>query len=131
MRRPREIVQALDKLQEKFDLPSNLCNEVRSLAKWLQSFEFVLLATFWFKTLQTVDNISRCLQSSKITLDEESRLMKSLLSELQESKIVASGMDLYTRVKVEEKTKHQDFHGENRSTVYEHEEVAIKVSVLM
>ena len=82
-KRPREIVQALDKLQEDFDLPSDLCNEVSSLATWLQSFEIVLLATFRFKTLQTIDDTSRSLQCSKITLDDESRLMKSLPSDLQ------------------------------------------------
>ena len=49
-KRPREILQALNKLQEEFDLTSDLSNKVSSLTKWLQSLEFVLLATFWFKT---------------------------------------------------------------------------------
>ena len=46
VKRTREIVQALDKLLEEFDLPSDLCNEVSSWAKWLQLFEFVVLATY-------------------------------------------------------------------------------------
>ena len=142
VRRPMEIVQALDKLQEEFDLPSDLCNEGSSLAKWLQSFEFVLLATFWFKTLQAVNDVSRSLQSSKITLDEESRLMKSLLSDLQrireswhlilqESKLVASGLGLEQEFRLKRRRRAKTFHGEDRSTVYEHEneEVGFKVSV--
>ena len=57
VKRPREILQALNKLQEEFDLTSDLSNEVSSLTKWLQSFEFVLLATFWFKTSQAINDL--------------------------------------------------------------------------
>ena len=132
VRRPREIVQALEKLQEDFDLPSDLCNEVSSLAAWLQTFEFVLLATFWFKTLQAINDVSRSLQCSKITLDEESRLMKSLLSDLQrireswhlilqESRLVASGLGLQEEFRSKRRRRSKTFHGEDRSIVYEHE----------
>ena len=84
VKRPREILQALNKLQEEFDLTSDLSNEVSSLTKWLQSFEFVLLATFWFKTLQAINDISRLLQCPNVTLDEELRLMRSLLTDIQQ-----------------------------------------------
>ena len=142
VRRPREIVQALEKLQEDFDLPSDLCNEVSSLAAWLQTFEFVLLATFWFKTLQAINDVSRSLQCSKITLDEGSRLMKSLLSDLQrireswhlilqESKLVASGLGLQEEFRSKRRQRTKTFHGEDRSIVYEHEneEAGFRVTV--
>ena len=138
-KRPREIVQALDKLQEDFDLPSDLCNEVSSLATWLQSFEIVLLATFRFKTLQTIDDTSRSLQCSKITLDDESRLMKSLPSDLQriwESNssgvnLVASSLGLQQEFRLRRLRRTKTFYGEDRSTVYEHEnkEAGFKVTV--
>ena len=40
VKKPREIVQALDTLNEGVDLPVDLCNEVNSLVKWPQSFEY-------------------------------------------------------------------------------------------
>ena len=134
----------MDELQEDCDLPSDLCNEVSSLATWLQSFEFVLLAIFWFKTLQTIDDTSRSLQCSKITVDDESRLMKSLLSDLQrireswdlilqESKLVASSLGLQQEFRLKRRRRTKTFYGEDRSTVYEHEneEAGFKVTALM
>ena len=83
VKRPREIHQALNKLKEEFDLPDELQNEVTALIAWLHSFEFVILATFWFKVLQAINDVNCLLQSPKITLDEEIKLLKSLLETLQ------------------------------------------------
>ena len=49
VKRPKEIVLALEKLKEELDLPAELSNEVNYLIKWLKSFECIFLATFWFK----------------------------------------------------------------------------------
>ena len=142
VKRPREILQALNKLQEEFDLTSDLSNEVSSLTKWLQSFEFVLLATFWFKTLQAINDISRSLQFPNVTLDEESRLMRSLLTDiqriqeswhliLQESKLVASGLGFQQDLKLKRRRRTKTFFGEDRTTAYEHEneEVGFKANI--
>ena len=142
VKRPREILQALNKLQEEFDLTSDLSNEVSSLTKWLQSFEFVLLATFWFKTLQAINDIIRLLQCPNVTLDEESRLMRSLLTDiqrireswhliLQESKLVASGLGFQQNLKLKRRRRAKPFFGEDRTTAYEYEneEVGFKVNI--
>ena len=87
------------------DLPGDVCNDVENLIQWLQSLEFVLLITFWFKVLQTINDVSVLLQASKITIDEELRLIESLQNDLKrvreswsvisvESKLVASSLGL-------------------------------------
>ena len=142
VKRPREILQALNKLQEEFDLTSDLSNEVSSLTKWLQSFEFVLLATFWFKILQAINDISRLLQCPNVTLDKELRLMRSLLTDiqrireswhliLQESKLVASGLGFQQDLKLKRRRRAKTVFGENRTTAYEYEneEVSFKVNI--
>jgi len=83
VKRLREIYQALNRLREEFDLPGELQNEVTALIAWLHYFEFVVSATFWFKALQAINEINCLLQSPKITLDEEIKLLKSLLKTLQ------------------------------------------------
>ncbi|CAM5150945.1 unnamed protein product [Natator depressus] len=76
------IPQTLVELKEELSLPADLCNTVDYLFKQLTFLKIILLATFWFKTLQAIVE-SRLLQDSELTLDDESRLMKSLLSALE------------------------------------------------
>ena len=105
-------------------------------------FEFVLLATFWFKTLQAINDISRLRQCPNVTLDEESRLMRSLLTDiqhireswhliLQESKLVASGLGFQQDLKLKRRWRAKTFVGEDRTTAYEdeNEEVGFKVNI--
>lgn len=102
-KRPREIVEALQKLKTHLDLPAELLSEVDGLLKWITSLEFALLATFWFKALQAINDVNIMVQSSKITLDEASKLLNSLLEDmkrlrenwpliLKESKLVATNL---------------------------------------
>ena len=39
---------SLQKLRD-LDLTTDQLNEVKSLEKWIQSFEFIIMTTFWFK----------------------------------------------------------------------------------
>ena len=43
--RSREVLTSLPQLQEHLDLPANVRNEVDSLINWVQTYEFVLMAT--------------------------------------------------------------------------------------
>ena len=56
-KRPREILEGLNSLKEQ-DLPAHLCNDVDTLSKWLSSFEYTLLVSFWFKVLQSRNDVS-------------------------------------------------------------------------
>ena len=81
-KRPREIVEALNSLKEH-DLPAHLCNDVDTLSKWLSSFEYTLLVSFWFKVLQAINDVSLLLQSLEITIDKELQLIKYLQDDLK------------------------------------------------
>uniref|UniRef100_H3A7E7 Uncharacterized protein n=1 Tax=Latimeria chalumnae TaxID=7897 RepID=H3A7E7_LATCH len=122
VKRPREILQTLEKLKEELDLSADLCNEL--------------------KTLQAIDDVSHLLQDSELILDRESRLMKSLLSELErlqeswplildKSKLVAAGLGLEQDFKKKRGRKRKTFHDEDRTTMYNHEnqETEFKVDV--
>ena len=95
IKRPREILDALKGLKDH-DLPGDVCNDVENL---------ILLITFWFKVIQTINDVSVLLQVLKITTDEELRLIESLQDNLKrvreswsvisvESKLVASSLGL-------------------------------------
>nr|XP_004210350.1 zinc finger MYM-type protein 1-like [Hydra vulgaris] len=81
VKRPREILESLKKLRD-FDLTADQLNEVKSLEKWVHSFEFIVMTTFWYKTLQSINYVSLALQSENISLDDEMKLIKTLIEDL-------------------------------------------------
>ncbi len=122
VKRPREILDALKRLKDH-DLPGDLSDDVDNLIQWLQSFEFVLRITFWFKALQTINDVSILLQASKITIDEEFHLIESLQDDLkwmreswsvisEESKLVASSLGLSERCREKRQRVPTRFHDE-------------------
>ena len=129
VKRPREILNALKGLRDH-DLPGDVCNDVENLIQWLQSLEFVLLITFWFKVLQTINDVSVLLQGSKITIDEELRLIESLKDDLKrvreswsvisvESKLVASSLGLSEHFREKRRRTFTRFHDEPRDSEHE------------
>ena len=124
VKRPREILEALNSLKEH-DLPGHLCNDVDTLSKWLSSFEYTLLISFWFKVLQAINDVSLLLQSSEITIDEELQLIKSLQDDLkriregwhvilEESKLVAGVLGLKEQFQEKRQRIRKAFYDENR-----------------
>ena len=129
VKRPREILDALKGLRNH-DLPGNVCNDVENLIQWLQSLEFVLLITIWFKVLQTINDVSVLLQGSKIIIDEELRLIESLKDDLKrvreswsvisvESKLVASSLGLSEHFREKRRRTFTRFHHEPRDSEHE------------
>ena len=123
-KRPREILKALNCLKEH-DLPAHLCNDVDTLSKWLSSFEYTLLVSFWFKVLQSINDVSLLLQDSAITIDEELHLIKSLRDDLkrireawhvilEESKLVACALGLNEQFQEKRRRIRKTFHDEKR-----------------
>nr|XP_047144745.1 zinc finger MYM-type protein 1-like [Hydra vulgaris] len=82
-KKPREILKSLHRLKE-LDLPGESSNEVHYLIKWMNSFEFVVFTTFWFKCLMAVNNVSLLLQSTQLTLDDEVKILNGLLMDLDQ-----------------------------------------------
>ena len=135
-------MHSLRSLKEDFDLPGDLSNEVTSLTTWFQSFEFIILATFWFKTLQAVNDVSRLLQGTQLTLDEEIKLLKSLLNDLQrireswpvlleEASVVATNLGFEKSFKQKRLRRSKIHFDEDRGNAYEHtnEEERFRVDV--
>ena len=125
-----EGVKPLVKRLRDHDLPGDVCNDVENLIQWLQSLEFVLLITIWFKLLQTINDVSVLLQGSKITIDEELRLIESLKDDLKrvreswsvisvESKLVASSLGLSEHFKEKRRRTFKRFHHQPRDSEHE------------
>ena len=117
IKRPRGILDALKGLKDH-DLPGDVCNDVENL---------ILLITFWFKVLQTINDVSVLLQVSKITTDEELRLIESLQDDLKrvreswsvisvESKLVASSLGLSEYFREKRRRIFTRFHDEPRDS---------------
>ena len=110
-------------------MPGDVCNDVENHIQWLQSLEFVLVITFFFKVLQTINDVSVLLQGSKITIDEELRLIESLKDDLKrvreswsvisvESKLVAS-LGLSEHFREKKRRTFTRFHDEPRDSEHE------------
>ena len=132
VKRPREILRSLHALKEDFDLLGDLYNEVTSLITWFLSFEFIVLATFWFKTLQGI----------QLALDEEIRLLKSLLNDsqrireswsvlLEEASVVAANLGFEESFKQKWLRKTKIYFDEDKRNACEHtsEEQRFRVDV--
>ena len=142
VKKPREVLLALTKVQKHLDLSAYVSNEVDSLINWMKTFEFVLLATIWFKLLQNINDANVLLQKSSITLDEEMLLMKNLLSDLQrirdpweailqETRLVAKNLGWEENFKEKRHRRVTSVYGESKTSAYEHEteEDTFKVNV--
>ncbi|XP_047144785.1 uncharacterized protein LOC124818261 [Hydra vulgaris] len=106
-------------------------NQTKSLDKY--SFESVVNLTIWYKTLQNIDNVSRCLQSESITIEEEVILIQLLLDDLgrirsswncilTEAKLVAGNLDFETEFKVKRTRRVKKFHEEPSNTAHYHDD---------
>ncbi|XP_047124335.2 zinc finger MYM-type protein 1-like [Hydra vulgaris] len=142
VKRPREILESLKKLRD-FDLTADQLNEVKSLEKWVHSFEFIVMTTFWYKTLQSINYVSLALQSENISLDDEMKLIKTLIEDLNrlksswtsilnEARLIASGLASsgFQSEFVKKRTKkRKTIHEEVRNTAHFHEDKAKEFEV--
>ncbi|XP_065643062.1 uncharacterized protein LOC136074651 [Hydra vulgaris] len=144
VKRPREIFLSLQKLQD-LDLTGDLLNDVKPLAKCIQSFEFIIMTIFWFRALQAINYVSVSFQSENITLDDGMKLMRTLIEDftrfrsswpelVNEAHLVASGIGSYGLQSklVQKKTrKRKSFYEEARNEVhfYENDEKQFEVNV--
>lgn len=120
-------------------MPADIENEVKSLTTWLHSFEYIVLASIWYKVLTAINGVSCLLQRSSLTLDEQSaaliddlqKIRNSWSSLLQESKLVAANFNCSQNFKSKRRRKTKVFYDEEGSTAHDHEneEVAFKVKV--
>ena len=56
------MLEILSNIQTDFDLTDLAFSDVENLLEYVKSFEYILLATFWFKVLQRIDDVNKVLQ---------------------------------------------------------------------
>ena len=108
----------------------------------MESFEFVFLATTWFKTLQCIDDMNKLLQYADISIADEVKHFADLQKEIQtlrdswgsildKSKTVASSLCLNDNFKKKSShTRKQVDNGTNsNSECISDEERACKIEV--
>ncbi|XP_065653035.1 zinc finger MYM-type protein 1-like [Hydra vulgaris] len=129
VKKPREIIAALDRTVNQLDLTADMLNQAKLFGKYFKSFESVFLLTIWYKTLQNIDCVSRCLQSESITIEEEVILIQQLLDDLgrirsswncilTEAKLVAGNLGFDIEFKVKRTRRVKKFHEEPSNTAH-------------
>ena len=78
------LVIALRKLLqgEAATLTPETFADVKNILKFLKTFACLLLSSIWYKVLRAIDFRNKVLQTKKITLDVEQKLMDDLVNEL-------------------------------------------------
>ena len=105
-----QILEAFEKLKTDLDLPYEAFSDVDNMTEVMDSFEFVLLAAIWFKTLQCIDDVNKRLQYADISIADEVKHLADLQKEIQtlrdswdsildDSKALASSLGLNDNVK--------------------------------
>ena len=49
-------------IADEVDLTDLAFSDAENLLEWMKSFEHIFMATFWFKALQCIDDVSKVLQ---------------------------------------------------------------------
>ena len=105
-----KMLESLLGLQTDLDLPAETFSDVENLIQWMKSFEYIVLSSFWFKTLQCIDDVNKLLQYADISIAEEVRHLDNLRKDIQnirnswdciheEAKLVASALEQTTEFK--------------------------------
>ena len=77
------MLEALAEIKVYLDLPAESFTDVENLMKWMSSFEYVLLSSFWYKVLQCIDDVNKILQCANISIAEEANHLSDLCNEIQ------------------------------------------------
>lgn len=112
----KKMLEALSKLQTELDLTAEAYSDSECLLMWMNSFEYILMATFWFKTLQCIDDVNKILQFADISIAEEAKYLGSLHQDVQtlrdswenlleEAKLVSSALDQHCKRNVPERQR--------------------------
>lgn len=131
VKRPTDIRRALERVKCELDVPADIYSEICGLLKWMNSFEFLLLALIWFRILQCLDDRNKILQLANITIDEEAKHIKSLTKEMEhlrgswqnildEARLIAPGLECEQEFKntTWQKRKRKLFHDEQAESLH-------------
>lgn len=74
------ILEALDDLK-LLNMTSECHREIQGLEKYFKIFNYLLLASIWFKILKSIDIVNRVLQCKSGTLDVASKNLSSMIED--------------------------------------------------
>ena len=105
-----KMLEILSNIQTDLDLTDLAFSDAENLLEWMKSFEYILMATFWFKVLQCIDDVNKVLQYADISIADELEHLSSLQNEiqnlrdsweivLQKAKLVSSSLGQSTTLK--------------------------------
>ena len=105
-----KMLEILSNIQTDLDLTDLAFSDAENLLEWMKSFEYILMATFWFKVLQCIDDVNKVLQYADICIADELEHLSSLQNKiqnvrdsretvLQEAKLVSPSLGQNTTLK--------------------------------
>ena len=121
------VIQALDTLISTGNLSNDTKAEAHGLKTYFQSFNAVLLLTFWTKVLQCIEDRNIISQSSTISLDVQAANIKELEVEiallrpswnnfLKEATAVATDMGISAKIEVKTRKRKRFFDEQQTET---------------
>ena len=105
-----KMFEILSNIQTDLDLTDLAFSDAENLLEWMKSFEYILMATFWLKVLQCIDDVNKVFQHADISIADELEHLSSLQNEIQnlrdsretvfqEAKLVSSSLGQSTTLK--------------------------------
>ncbi|CAB4018775.1 zinc finger MYM-type 1-like, partial [Paramuricea clavata] len=105
-----KLLEVLSQIQTDLDLTDLGYSDAEILLVWMKSFEYILMATFWFKVLQCIDDVNKVLQYADISIADGVKHLSSLQNDVQnlrdswesvleEAKLVSSSLGQRTTLK--------------------------------
>lgn len=73
-----KMLEILSNIQTDLDLTDLAFSGAENLFGWMKPFEYILMATFWFKVLQCIDDVNNVLQYADISIADELEHLSSL-----------------------------------------------------
>lgn len=120
------ILASLKEISQLKSLTAKTKVDVAAAIKYVSSFECILMAAFWFKLLNSIDQRNQVIQAQSSTVDIEVKNIEDLETELQslkkkwhliydETKVVAVAMNIDPVFRVTRKGKRKSFFDDSDS----------------
>ena len=77
------MLEILSSVKTELDLTALAFSDAEHLLEWMTSYEYILMATFWFKVLQCIDDVNKVLQYADISIADEVTHLSSLQTDTQ------------------------------------------------
>ena len=77
------MLEILSEIQTDLDSTDLVFSDEENLLEWIKSFEYILMATCWFKALQCIDDVRKVLRHADISIADVVKHLSSLRNDIQ------------------------------------------------